>query len=182
MSGVSWLATRHGQCLRTLLALKDRVRGCDTVMEKTVRVLHTSDKAICFLECAHRPGYSYVLSRSLAPRKTSSMDQRKYDRVRVEYSAAFSGHSYRAPGTILNLSIVGCRAHTPFVVKKDEYLGVLIDVPKYEHPIYVARAEVRWSDGREFGMEFIHIELEDRQRLCETIRAIEAAPNETERD
>jgi hypothetical protein len=31
-------------------------------------------------------------------------------------------------------------------------------------------------------MEFIHIELEDRQRLCETIRAIEAAPNETERD
>ena len=59
---------------------------------------------------------------------------------------------------------------------------MLIDVPKYEHPIYVARAEVRWSDGRECGMEFIHVELEDRQRLCETIRAIEAAPNETERD
>ena len=110
------------------------------------------------------------------------MDERKYDRVRVEYSAAFSGPSFRAPGTILNLSIVGCRAHTPFVVRKDECLGVLIDVPKYEHPIYVARAEVRWSDGREFGMEFIHIELEDRQRLGETIRAIEAAPNETGHD
>jgi PilZ domain-containing protein len=103
------------------------------------------------------------------------MDQRKYDRVRVGYSAAFSGPSFRAPGTILNLSIVGCRAHTPFVVRKDECLGVLIDVPKYEPPIYVAGAEVRWSDGRECGMEFIHVELEDRQRLCETIRAIEAA-------
>ena len=107
------------------------------------------------------------------------MDQRKHDRVCVEYTAAFSGQSYRAPGTILNLSIVGCRARVPFVVKKDECLGVLIDVPKYERPIYVARAEIRWSDGREFGMEFIDIELEDRQRLGETIREIEAAPGAT---
>ena len=107
------------------------------------------------------------------------MDQRKYERVRVGYSASFSGHSYRAPGMILNLSTGGCRAHTPFVVKKDECLGVLIDVPQYEHPIYVGRAEVRWSNGQEFGMEFMHIELEDRQRLSETIRAIKAAPNET---
>ncbi len=104
------------------------------------------------------------------------MEQRKYDRVRVEYSASFSGESYRAKGSILNLSIVGCRARMGFVIKKGECLGVMIDVPGYEHPLYVARAEVRWSDGREFGMEFTHIELEDRQRLCEIIRAIEAAP------
>jgi PilZ domain-containing protein len=104
------------------------------------------------------------------------MEQRKYDRVCVEYSASFSGESYRAKGTILNLSIVGCRARTAFVIKKGECLGVLIDVPRYDHPLYVARAEVRWSDGQEFGMEFIYMELEDRHRLCEVIRAIEAAP------
>jgi PilZ domain len=84
------------------------------------------------------------------------MDQCKYDRVRVDYSDSFSGTSNRAQGVVLNLSMVGCRARTAVVVKKDERLGLLIDVPKYEVPLYIARAEVRWSDGQEFGMEFIH--------------------------
>ena len=56
-----------------------------------------------------------------------------------------------------------------------ECLGVLIDVPKYEHPIYVSSAQVRWSIGQEFGMEFTHIEGEDRQRLVETVREVETA-------
>jgi PilZ domain-containing protein len=103
------------------------------------------------------------------------MEQRKYDRVSVEYVASFSGPTYRAEGTVLNLSMVGCRARSVSAVKKDDSLGVLIDVPQYEHPLYVSRAEVRWSDGQHFGMEFMYMELEDRQRLGEIIRAIEAA-------
>ena len=103
------------------------------------------------------------------------MEQRKHVRVRVEYPASFSGSSYRAEGTILNLSIGGCRIRTTFVVKKDDSIGVLIDIPKYDRPLYVSRAEVRWSDGQDLGMEFIQMEMEDQQRLGETIRAIEAA-------
>ena len=49
-------------------------------------------------------------------------------------------------------------------------LGVLIDIPKYDRPLYVSLAEVRWSDGEDFGMEFIQMEMEDQQRLGETIR------------
>ena len=103
------------------------------------------------------------------------MDQRKHDRVRVEYLASLSGSSYRAKGTIRNLSVGGCRIRTTFMIKKDDCLGVLIDIPKYDRPLYVSRAEVRWSGGQDFGMEFIQIEMEDQQRLGETIRAIEAA-------
>jgi hypothetical protein len=104
------------------------------------------------------------------------MEQRKYERVRVEYAASFSGPTYRAQGTILNLSMVGCRARSTHTITKDDSLGMLIDVPRYEHPLYISRAEVRWSDGQDFGMEFIHVELEDRQRLAEIIRTIEAGP------
>ncbi len=104
------------------------------------------------------------------------MDQRRHERVRVEYPAALSGSSYRAEGTILNLSIIGCRVRTSFMVKKDDCLGVLIDIPKYDSPLYVSRAEIRWSDGQDSGMEFIQMELQDQQRLGETIRAIVAAP------
>ena len=104
------------------------------------------------------------------------MEQRKYDRVCVEYAASFSGPTYRAQGTVLNLSMVGCRARSERTIMKDESVGMLIDVPRYEHPLYISRAEVRWSDGQDFGMEFIHIELEDRHRLAEIIRTIEAGP------
>ena len=103
------------------------------------------------------------------------MDQRKHDRVRVEYLASLSGSSYRAKGTIRNLSVGGCRIRTTFMIKKDDCLGVLIDIPKYDRPLYVSRAEVRWSDGQNFGMEFIQMEMEDQQRLGETVRAIDAA-------
>src|SRR5215510_14813575 len=106
------------------------------------------------------------------------MQQRRYDRVRVEYSASFSGPSYRASGIVLNLSMVGCRARTAFLVNPDEYLALLIHVPGSKHPLYVARAEVRWLEGQEVGMEFIHMELADRQRLGELIRTIEGAPEQ----
>ena len=99
------------------------------------------------------------------------MEQRSHPRLGVEYSAAFSGSSYRANGTVLNLSMVGCRCRTGFVVQTGEALGLLIHVPRYEHPLYVALAEVRWSHGEEFGVEFIHMELEDRHRLAEVIRS-----------
>jgi hypothetical protein len=105
----------------------------------------------------------------------TSLDQRHYDRVRVDYAASFSGDVYRAHGTILNLSILGCRARSASSIKKGERVGVLITVPTWNHPIYVSRAEVQWADGNEFGMEFIHMEWEDRQHLGEIIRAIEAA-------
>ena len=102
------------------------------------------------------------------------MEQRKHGRVQVEYAASFSGTSLRAPGTILDLSVVGCRARCSFIVKKDDYLGVLIDVPRYEHPLYIAHAVVRWSHDHEFGMEFIQMEWVDQQRLSELIRAHQA--------
>jgi hypothetical protein len=99
-----------------------------------------------------------------------------YDRVRVEYSASFSGRSYRAPGIVVNLSLFGCRARVAFLINPDEYLGLLIHVPGDEQPLYVARAEVRWLEGQEVGMEFIHMELDARQRLSDMIRTIEGAP------
>ena len=104
------------------------------------------------------------------------MEQRRYDRVRVEYSASFSGRSYRAPGIVVNLCMFGCRARVGFLVNPDEYLSILIHVPDSHNPLYVSRAEIRWMEGQELGMEFVHIELEDRRRLAEVIRAIERAP------
>jgi len=113
--------------------------------------------------------YTHTLVGDLY-RGTALMEQRIESRIGVEYSAAFSRSASRATGIVLNLSMVGCRCRASFVVTKGESLGLLIHVPKYEQPLYVALAEVRWFQGQEFGVEFIHMELEDRHRLSEVIR------------
>ena len=102
------------------------------------------------------------------------MEQRKHYRAHVEYAASFSGPSLRGQGIVLNLSLFGCRARTSFVVNKNDGLGLLIDVPRYEQPLYISHAEVRWSCDQEFGVEFIQMELADQQRLCDLLRALKA--------
>ena len=102
------------------------------------------------------------------------MEQRKHYRAHFEYAASFSGPSLRGQGIILNLSVVGCRARSSFVVNKNDALGVLINVPRYQHPLYISHAIVRWSHEQEFGVEFIQMELVDQQRLCDLVRALKA--------
>jgi hypothetical protein len=54
-------------------------------------------------------------------------------------------------------------------MKKNERLGVLIDVPGYDHPLYISQAAIRWASAEEFGMEFLEMELPDRQKLHEVV-------------
>lgn len=102
------------------------------------------------------------------------MEQRKHTRYRVEYAGSFSGDKISAQGVVLDLSSVGCRARSPVAVEKSDFIGVLIDVPRYPTPLQVALAVVRWSQGHEFGMEFIRMAPEYQQQLHELIRETEA--------
>lgn len=98
------------------------------------------------------------------------MKLRKYGRIAVELAASFSGASFRAPGIIVDISLTGCRVHSELSAQKDESLGVLIDVPGYDHPLYISRAIIRWANAPEFGLEFLQMELTDRQRLHEVVQ------------
>ena len=104
------------------------------------------------------------------------MRSRRYDRMRVTCSAWFLGQSYRAPGMVVSLSLDGCRAVAGFLINRDEPLGLLIHMPDdQQSPIYVTRAQVRWLEEYEVGIEFIHMSWEDHQRLSEMIRTMEGA-------
>jgi hypothetical protein len=98
------------------------------------------------------------------------MKLRRYGRIAVEFSASFSGASSRAQGMVLDISLTGCRGNSNLAVKKDDCIGVLINVPGHETPIYVSQAAVKWAKAQEFGMEFLHMELSDRQRLLELVQ------------
>jgi hypothetical protein len=98
------------------------------------------------------------------------MTLRKYGRIAVEYPVSLSGASFRAQGVIVDISLSGCRIHSNVVVKKDDALGVLIDVPGFDTPLYISQAAIRWASPKEFGLEFIHMELNDRRRLHELLQ------------
>ena len=103
------------------------------------------------------------------------MEQRKYARVRVEYVVSLSGDRIRGHGIVLDLSVAGCKARNPVVVNWGDCFGVLIDVPRYETPLYVDLAVVRWVHDQEFGLEFIRMQPVDQQRLRDLVQATEAA-------
>ena len=60
-------------------------------------------------------------------------------------------------------------------MKKDDCVKVLIDVPRYEDPLQIMRAAVRWVREQEFGLEFLQLEPTDRRRLLDLLSAIKAA-------
>lgn len=102
------------------------------------------------------------------------MEQRKHPRYLVEYAGSFSGEGISANGMIVDLSWAGCRARIKSTVKKGECLGVLIDVPRYETPLHVDLAIVRWAQNQELGMEFVRMAPAYQQQLREVIRLTEA--------
>jgi hypothetical protein len=98
------------------------------------------------------------------------MHLRMHNRICVELPASFSGPSYHALGTVVSLSLFGCRARTKHIFEQNETVGVLIEVPGHKYPLYITQAQIRWSDGYEFGMEIISIKMEDRHRLSELMK------------
>ena len=93
------------------------------------------------------------------------MNLRKHERLSVDYAGSFSGGRFRGTGFIRDLSVDGCRVSSASVVSVGDMLGVLIEIPGSEQPLYITRTVVRWTNAKEFGMEFILMDLHDRQRL-----------------
>jgi hypothetical protein len=97
------------------------------------------------------------------------MKLRRHDRIRVQYSASLRSASAHGEGVIVDISLGGCRARSPFFSQQDESVAVVIHLPGNETALYVMRAIIRWTNAPECGMEFMDMELHDRRRLNEVI-------------
>jgi PilZ domain len=102
------------------------------------------------------------------------MERRKHPRYRVEFVLSLLAERSHGQGVAQDLSITGCRARSPVGITKGVSVGLLIDVPRYDNPLHVNVAIIRWAKEEEFGMEFISMAPENQQRLQDVIRASEA--------
>lgn len=77
------------------------------------------------------------------------------------------------PGTVLDLSIKGCRVKTTVQAFTGMQLGVLLHVPGGTGTIVVQNAAVRWAGSHGMGLEFLAVGAADQERLKRVVHYLE---------
>jgi len=93
------------------------------------------------------------------------MDKREFARMAVELAVSFSGNGMSGGGLVCGLSMRGCTIVTDEMIQRGTTVALHIQLPEQYTPLKVDLAEVRWADGRESGVEFLRLRLEEKQRL-----------------
>ncbi len=106
------------------------------------------------------------------------MEGRKHTRFAVQLPVSFSGDQLSdggtIGGTILNVTAEGCAITSDAVAGLGVYLQLTMQLREREEPILVDLAAVRWTSARRFGVEFIKIRPEERERLKQFVKALES--------
>ena len=82
-------------------------------------------------------------------------------------------------GTVVDVSVGGCRIKTENAVLTGIHLALRLDFPGEPEPIRIARAAVRWSSGEEFGVYFVTMALREHERLKQGLKNLEKAEQES---
>ena len=110
------------------------------------------------------------------------MEQRLNLRYRAQFRSSFSSVAMvGGEGSLLDLSVRGCRIESLIAVKPGATLEVRIEVIDHCPPIQIQAAVVRWSRDRQFGLEFEVIAPTEWAHLQEIVKQIELEPYQLER-
>lgn len=105
------------------------------------------------------------------------MEQRKNPRFPVQFHSSFTSlNIVGGTGTLLDLSLRGCRVDSATDVRPGTSLELKIQASGEEPPLMVKEAVVRWSRTGQFGLEFITMAPEEWARLQHTVTELELHP------
>lgn len=93
------------------------------------------------------------------------MEQRRERRVQVQYPIAFEGNQGIGKGKLFNLSLRGCGIESGVNVQVGTTVTLRVYIPAHKDPIQVSRAGVTWSAGQDFGVEFMDMAPQEKERL-----------------
>jgi len=99
------------------------------------------------------------------------MESRRSPRFSFQCPIAYSGRLIAGFGTISNLSAEGCQMGGDMSVRTGSQLELRMYMP--DLPMKVDLATVRWSKGREFGLEFLRMQPEEQERLSRWLNTLE---------
>ena len=105
------------------------------------------------------------------------MEQRKNLRFHAQFRSSFSSTAMvGGEGSLLDLSVRGCRIESPTNVQPGASLEIRIESIEGEPSIQIQAAIVRWSRERQFGLEFEVIAPTEWAHLQNIVKQIELEP------
>lgn len=104
----------------------------------------------------------------------SESDRRITPRFRVDFRTVIAAHNTRMEhtGSVLDLSLIGCRIEAPIPVHQSLIMELRIYVPDLDWPIIVDAAVVQWVEGNTFGLYFVRLRPTQGDRLAWVIARI----------
>ncbi|HET8579852.1 MAG TPA: PilZ domain-containing protein [Nitrospiraceae bacterium] len=104
------------------------------------------------------------------------MDRRQSPRFRVHFQGSFTierEDPVAGEGTVVDLSLGGCRVESELRVPTRIDLELLIYVPDVEEPIRIGWAPVQWARDHDFGVKFARVAPDQQKRLRRVLQTLE---------
>jgi hypothetical protein len=95
---------------------------------------------------------------------------RTYHRFPLFYPVIFGGAPFVGEGILTNLSLMGCSVMCDREVLCGSDVRVSVLLPDQTPALSVDLGTIKWVQGFEFGVEFLRLPLEARQRLNSTLQ------------
>ena len=92
-------------------------------------------------------------------------EQRRSSRHDMTCLVTFSGEDMKGRGVTRNVSREGCCIKTQKAVSRGDYLSLRLSPTALNDPFTIELAIVRWVSGDEFGVEFLSVLPDARDRL-----------------
>lgn len=95
---------------------------------------------------------------------------RIYPRFPLFYPVIFGGAPFVGEGALINLSLTGCSILGDREVLCGSDVRVSVLLPDQSPSLSIDLGTIKWVQGCQFGVEFLRLPLEARQRLNRTLR------------
>ena len=95
---------------------------------------------------------------------------RIYPRYQLHYPIIFGGAPFVGEGVLTNLSFSGCSVLCNREVLCGSDVRVSILLPDQAHALTIELGTIKWVQGHQFGVEFVRLPEETRQRLNSRLR------------
>jgi hypothetical protein len=102
------------------------------------------------------------------------MEQRQHPRYPVHFQSSFSSvNLVGGEGSLVDLSLRGCRIATLIDVHPGTTLELRIHLSDEEPALKVEQGVVRWHRDSQFGLEFASLKPEEWARLQHAVKELE---------
>ncbi|HSS29965.1 MAG TPA: PilZ domain-containing protein [Nitrospiraceae bacterium] len=95
---------------------------------------------------------------------------RTYHRFPLHYPVVFGGAPFVGEGILTNLSLKGCSVLCDREVLRGSDVRVSVLLPDQRTALSIELGRIKWVQGEQFGVEFLRVPLEARQRLNSMLR------------